>query len=388
MQVLARDGLTAAEVTALLTADALEVTAGLDLLTPALTFVEDISDDLLDGRVARTMAAVVHGTCELQLSRALTWGVDIVRPWMRLTDTTTGTTARWNLGAYCLTTPARDVGETPETHAVRGQDRVSLLQRPVGDDYSVADGVTYRAALLQLFEDAGVGADTVLIDGSAADSVVPVARDWPLVARSTDPDQTTTPVTWVRVVNDLLGAINFRGVWADENGFYRCQAYQEPSARPPEFVFTTDTPRLNIIGEKRRLTQDVWATPNRWVFIASNPPGGITPSEGNGYVYVVENLTDGPTSQTERGLVYPAVWRYEVAGPDALVGLGDRRVALDRAATTQIDLTTGPFPGAGHYDVYTYIDAVAGGERKVQASSWSLPLDGTADMQHVWEALA
>ena len=71
--------LTAAEVDLLHSSD-LEVSAGLELLRPDLTVREDISDDLVGGKVSRALLNTIHGTTTLSISRELTWGVDLVRP--------------------------------------------------------------------------------------------------------------------------------------------------------------------------------------------------------------------------------------------------------------------------------------------------------------------
>jgi hypothetical protein len=49
----------------------------------------------------------------VKVSRELVWGVDLIRPYMRVTDKLTNLSARFNVGVFCLTTPARDAGESP-----------------------------------------------------------------------------------------------------------------------------------------------------------------------------------------------------------------------------------------------------------------------------------
>ena len=372
-----RDHLMYAEVSDLLTGSTVQVEFGADLLAADLTFREDISADLRGGSVDRNCNATIHGTCRLELSRKLVWGVDLVQPFMVLSDG--GVSARWNLGVFALATPEHRAGETPVTYAVDGYDRLMLLGRQVGADYTVTSGTSYRTALLAVF--AAAGLPGVTVEGSAADSTLPATRTWSLVASDeSDPDQTNTPVTWLRIVNDLLRAINFQAVWCDDNGIFRCQAYERPEVRPPEWVFDTDE-LTSIVGEDRTEMADVWATPNRWVFRGTNFGTGV---EGDG-VYTVVNQSDGPTSVDGRGLTWTSVLDYEAAGQSKLVDLGDRRVSLDRRVTARLDVSTGPFPGAGHWDVFTFVDAVAG-SRKVLASGWRMPLDG-GDVSWDWEQI-
>jgi hypothetical protein len=116
---------------ALLTADSVEVTAGCDLLDTSNAFVADISDDLTGGEVARDNYASVHGSCRLGLLRALAWGRDRVRPWMRLSRVTgyEDVTRTW-------TEPDQVLAETVNLATVR--DPVTL------GSSTLTTGVTYQ----------------------------------------------------------------------------------------------------------------------------------------------------------------------------------------------------------------------------------------------------
>lgn len=378
----------------ILTSPALEVVAsGCELLVgPDLSDVQDISDDVESWSVEWGLFDDIHRACTVRLTRELVWGVDRVRLWQELRCGVTGLSARWDVGVFSLVTPDRKVGEEPVTYEVQGFDGLYLLGRQVGRDYTatmlLADGTprTYRQALVDAFAAAGIPADRVLIEGAAADNVLPRDRPWPLVAVSTDPDQTDIPVTWLRVVNDLQDAWNGRGVWQDGQGRYRCQAYQEPADRPPTFTFDVEDLESNIVAEDRTITEDPWKVPNRWVVICSNPPEGTTPTEANGYIQVRENLDDGPTSIQARGLEYPSVLSREAASVAKLAEITDRIVAADRRVITRLSYSTGPFPAAGHADVFDLRDAEAGVTSKVQALRWTVDSAGS-DTLWTWEVV-
>lgn len=381
-----REHLTDAAVSALLHADTLKVSAGCELLSSALVPLEDVSDDLAGGTVERNMDATIHGTCRLLLSRELAWGTALVRPYMILSDEVT--TARFNLGVFCMVTPEQKVGDSLPLFEVTGYDRLYLLAREVGDSYSVPAGTSYLTAVRDAITAAGLSG--VLLDGSASAKTLPTAQVWPLVNANFGTDgrrDQDTAVTWLQIVNDLLGAINYRGVYCDENGLFRSEPYATPSARAVEFTFDTDALR-SIVGQERSRLLDQWRSPNRWVFIQQNVPGDPPPQpvEGAG-VYTVNNVSDGPSSQTGRGLVWAKVVKVDAADQPSLVALGDRIVADDRRVTTAYTVTTGPVPLAGHYDVLTYADTALGGPAKVQAVSWSLDLLGS-DMRWQWEAVS
>lgn len=380
-----RDHLNDDQVIALLTDTNVEVDFGAEVLHPNLTLNTeygdqgDISDHLLGGTIGWSLHADIHRHIQVQMSVELTWGLDLIRPYMTITGD--DATARWNLGVFALTTPERRIGETPEVWECEGYDRLFLLNRQVGANYTISAGTNYRTALIAVF--AAAGLTGTVIESSSLSNTLPVTRTWQLVASDkSDPDQTDTPVTWLRIVNDLLRAINFRGVWCDESGLFRCGPYMSPTIRGPEFTFDVDDLRT-IVGEDRALIEDVWATPNRWVFRQTNRDSlAPTPTEGDG-IYTVENAADGPTSIAGRGLVWTSVVDYEAANQAKLMKLGDRHIANDTRVTSVLSVTTGPFPGASHADIYQYEDAAIG-SRRVHAVEWEMPLDG-ADMTWQWE---
>lgn len=375
-----RDEFTEAQITDLLLGAALEVDNGLELLDVDLNLIEDISDSLVGGSISWSLDAGIHRTCDLELTTALQWGAQLVRPFMSLSNGII--TARWNLGVYMLTTPATRYGSAPRTYSVQGYDRLVLLNREVGADYTVTAGTTYRQALLDAFSAAGLAG--VYIEGSAADNTLPADKSWPLVAKDeSDQDQTDTPATWLRVVNDLLQAINFRSVWCNEDGAYQCIAYKPPTERAPEWTFDANDEHFSIVSENREEIKDVWKTPNKWVFRWKNGGAGV---EGNG-VYTVDESDAVNGDSLGRTLEWVSVVDYEAASQAKLEELGNRHVATDKRTVTTYELQTGTFPPAGHADIYTYTDADGvGASMKVQAVRWKLPLDG-GDIEWTWETV-
>jgi hypothetical protein len=370
-----RDSLTAAQVTALLQAPSLTVSAGCELLDLNDNLVADISTDLAGGDVSRQNFANVHGTCSLGLSRALQWGRDRVRPYMTLTGA--GVTARFNLGVFVMTTPAQPGKESPATFQVQGYDKLYLLDSPVGDTYQVIAGTNYLTAVTNVIA-AGGGGTRVNLDTTAAAKTLPADMVWPL--------QETTPAKWLTVANDLLAAIGYRGLWVDQDGWYRSSPYVLPAQRAMEWTFDLGNPRTNIVGEDRQLTQDLWSVPNWWRFIQRSTATGTAPT-GTAGMYTVTNQSAGISSIDARGRTVRKVLWLDAADQASLQAQGDVLVAADKQVAAVYDITTGPFPIAGHFDIATYSDSALGGSAKVQARSWKLPLDGS-DMTWVWEAVS
>lgn len=363
MQPLARDGLTAAQVRALLTAASVRVSAGLELLDTSNALVADISDDLQGGSVSWDNRDAVHGSCRLSLTRTLAWGRDRVRPYMTLADDVTGNSARFNLGVYVLTTPDERRGEDPITYEVTGYDLLSLLQTTgPADTYEVVAGTTYIQAARDVVTASGIGAP-LLIDGTLQDTAIPATMVWAL---------TNPPASWLRILTELLGAINYTPPWIDENGAIRSRPFVDPAQRPPEWTLDTSDASTDIAGEDRTISTETGDIANSWRFIRSNMD--VQPTEGDGIYTPAKNQSDGPTSIDALGREIPKVVWLDAADQATLVAQGDRIVTQDKASARTVRLTIDPLPVMGQDDVFLFIDGTA---EKMAAASWTVNLDGS-----------
>lgn len=361
----------------------MSVSIGADLLDLDMNFIEDLTPWLgQDGSVERVMAATIHGTCKISLSKAINWGNQLVRLYMTVYNETEG--RKIPLGVFTLTSPEISTGDVPPTYECTGYDRLYFLGRQVGNTYYVPVNVSYLSAIRSALKAAGLTG--ILLDGSAADKKLPVAAVWPLVRTADDTSGDSTPVTWLRIINDLLKAIGYRGLYCDEQGLYRSEPYADPSTRPPEYTFTTVTAKNPIISEQRTYSHDLHEVPNRWVFIQQNrDPAANIQVVGDG-IYVVENKYDGITSQSHRGLVYPSVIMVDAADQATLKAQGDIVVAKDLRTAATLKFQTSPFPAAGHADMAMYEDPDNLGSYKCQATRWNLDLGG-GDMDWEWEVV-
>lgn len=391
MQTLARQGYTVEQITALLKAERLTVSAGCEVRDLNLTFLQDISDTLIGGTVNyHSEATGQHRDCSVQLATELVWGQVLVCPYMVLGDDA-GTLARFDAGAFHLVTPKRILGVPEPVYSLQGYDRLYLLARSVGDSYGLLAGSNVIEAIHATI--AAAGLTGVMIDGTAQDKTLPTDKSWLLVRPERDEQGQFLPghgsdYTWLDIVNELLALIGYRPLWADENGLYRSEPNVDPSVRPVEFVFDADE-ELSIVGEDRSMVEDMWQTPNRWVFIQQNrDTEAPTATEGDG-IYTIDNISDGPTSQEARGLIWPKpVQQLDAADQASLVAQGNAIAAKDKRISQTIEAVTGPFPAAGHGDVYLYVDNALGEAttRKVTSLSWTLDLLG-ADMKHEWAVI-
>ncbi len=363
-----RDGLTDAQVTALLISPAITVASGLEIIDPTnLIATEDISDTLVGGNIRRDNYATLHGSCVLNLSHYLFFTGNLYRPYMNITDKETGVEARFNLGAYFLTNPTAPLHGG--TVSADGFDVLLSLHDPVGDTYSLDAGDNYITSVVAILTARGL---TATIEPSA--TTLPTGRVWAM----------DDNLTWLNICNDLLAAAGYRGLWSDENGALRADPYMPPEDRAAEWAYDA-TNAETIVGADRFLTSDTFQAPNRWVFIRDNPSGGAT-SSGDG-IYEYENTTSGPTSSSILGRVVTKVVRLEAASQTDLVTQAEAIIERDSDLDAILDLSTGPNPLHWHADVVSYADVptlfLPG---KYSARSWQLDLV-TGKMEHVWKAV-
>jgi hypothetical protein len=385
-----RDGFTTAQVVTVMAQSSVVTTDfGLELLSSAdWSVVDDLAAPDPDGTpgalltagaaIDRDMTATIHGTCTFATEQALTWGADMVRPYMLLSSPEVPGPVRFNLGVYLVTSPDVPLVEGG-FYTVTGYDRLYLLAKPIGYTYQVPAGTNVfaavRAAVL-----AGCGDSGVNLDSTKGDAVTAV--DITLVQ-----DSTTSP-TWLDLVNQLLASIGYLALWADENGIFRSSPATLPALRSVEFILGAgDTPQVEFLDRKwfyhtvvsplnRTMTRDTWGVPNQWRFIQNGLD--FAPVEGQGQ-YTVNDLSGTPTSQTVVGRTVLKVVYLDAVDQDSLQTQGDLIVDADKSISETFVINTVPLPIAGHMDILQYMDPNLPGDpvRKVMATRWTLPLDGS-----------
>lgn len=365
-----RSGLTIDQVVRIIKRSSnLEVDAGLELLNRNLEVASDISAYLGDGEVSRDSFATLHGSFTFNLTTQLTWGSAVVRPYMVLRSDQG--TARFNLGAYFTNTPDNVTGETPATFNVLGYDILDGLNAPVGDSYTVQSGVEYLTAIENILLSQGYTKYT--ISSARAGTTLPSARAWLMDDNA----------TWLTIVNDLLSAIGYRGIYSDWDGQLVCVPYVDPSEQPAEWLYD-DGKYTSELGPQQTVKHDYYSTPNKWIGVRSNNAEGTTPVEGNG-IFTFQNDFDGETSVEARGRVIPTSFAVEVADQAALIAAVMRKVTSDKSVSTTIDADTTPNPLHWHFDVLS-VETAELGILKVRENSWKLPLNG-GQMMHTWMVL-
>lgn len=341
-----------------------QVGQGCDLLDTSNRVVGDLTADMrAGGEITHDNfadAGQTAGKCQVQLMRALAWGRDRIRPWVSLSDD--AASVRINQGVYVLNTPQDAGGEDPATYDVLGYDLTSLLNDLVGDTRVVVAGTTYLDALRQVLTDSGVGAQ-LLVDGSAQATPLPYTMVWCLYDGGP---------SWRAICNDLLRAIAYVPLWADENGALRSGPEVGVAQAPVGRRFTTTGPGSNVAKSPAwTRDEDLWAAPNAWRFIRTNM--ATAPVDGDGIYEPPVNQSTGLSSVDSVGRVRWKVVYLDAADQASLVAQGDQVVAEDMAAGQTVTFSTFT-PTASHGDVVLF----DGGGRsdKLPVASWVTNLDG------------
>ncbi|MEU4367560.1 hypothetical protein [Micromonospora chersina] len=369
-----RDDLTDDQVVALIVdAPALITGYGAELLDTSLAVLDDISADLVGGSVSRNGYAELHGTAQLSISTELDWGTAIIRPYYTMSDGTIK--ARFNLGAYYTDTSGKPLGEDPATYSVQGYDILKILSDLVGESYALPAGASPLVEVEKILQDRGVL--VYFIDQSRADATLPSPRTWAIDENA----------TWLKIVNDLLGAVGYLGAWSDWNGRIMCVPYENPGDRAPEWLYEATGVR-SMVAPQRTLEDDYFDAPNRWVAVRSNNVDGPAPVEGAG-IFTWQNDTNGPTSVQARGgrVITAPILRLDVADQAALVAAAQQKIDADLRRRAKIKLSTSPNPLHWHFDRIAVADPAMGTALlDALSTSWTLPLD-RRDMTHEWSTI-
>lgn len=349
-----------------------QISVGLDLLDNTGAFLSNITELLVPpgSHVDRQNYADVHGTCSLNLCAELPWGRVLVRP--RMTLRPLGVDVTCYLGVFQLDQPTRTLGETPTLWEVSGKDLLTWLQGEIGATWSAPEGALVVDEIQRVVEAAGIPTSMIRIDRTSTATVPAGGLQWGI----------DTQPTFLTVANALCQSISYRAVWADETGTIRTGPYIVPANRAPEWLFTTrrDPAGTIVDGDDCTVDSNYWARPNWWRFIATGTP--TAPTEGDGFYTV----TWPAGQQMLGGRVVRRTQSVDAADQASLVAAGDQAVAADKALTVTAEVQTRPMPLVGHFDVYSCDSLEVLDLAKVQARSWTLPLDGSP-MSHTWEAI-
>ena len=282
---------------------------------------------------------------------------DRIKPWAMLAMRDGGK-IEWPLGVFLLTTPTRvlDADGQLARDVVAYDQLLALTQDKVSDRYSIAAGTLYTNAIATV-------ASNFLSSIIPSALTIPAAIEW-------EPGTSK-----LRILNDLLGAINYESAWFDEVGILRCRPYFSPSTRAVEYDYSANS--LSVISGNVEQTIDLFSVPNKWVLVKTE--ADQAPITG---IYTNTSPTS-PTSTVSRGRTIVDFRTETDAADQGTIDAKAARVAFETSQVfEEIKFMTIAMPMHSNADVLNVgIPGLAVAD-KYSERTWELPLKPGALMTH------
>lgn len=271
--------------------------------------------------------------------------------------------AEWAQGVFILSTPQRNTSGSAITRDVDAYDLCQvLLDDKVPSRYFVGLGVSYIEAIVELLENT---------------QGIPLG-DWNVVTSSAI---TPTLLEWeagtskLKILNEMLSAINYRTLWFDQDGWPQIVPSVLPSDRTAEFDYRTDAG--SVMLPQAVQTLDLFSTPNQWIATVSDPD--------KPYLMARYTNTDplSPTSTVNRGRTIVRVEKEDQAATQTILEAKVMGYAAeDLSIFEEVSFDTGLMPFHSDSDAYLleYEDFNEPGV--FIESSWEMPLESGGSMSH------
>jgi hypothetical protein len=338
-----------------------------ELLNSGNTILEEELDNVLDATVSQNWLADIKRTATFSFTErgGIDYLSDRLRPWVRLHLPPYGALdwVEWPQGVFLLSTTERQASMAGTlTREVTGYDQLQVYSDDLlAARYAVASGTVVTTAVQAVLS--GVLSPPVVNVVPHA-STLPATKEW-------EPGTSK-----LRVINDLLGMINYESLSFDENGVAQVQPYRAPSERPAEYEYLDDHHGLVVPELGQEL--DLFSVPNHWVLVVSEPDQA--PLVGT----YTNSDPASPTSTIRRQRTITD-YRTEVEAVDqATLDAKASRLAFEASQVYEaIPFRTGLMPIHSGNDVYRLrLQRLAVNARYAEAS-WKLPLKAGAHMDHV-----
>lgn len=335
-----------------------------DRLNAANTYVEPLEGVVAAASVANNALADIKRTAKFAIvdRGSLNYLSDRIKPWAIL-DMPDGGVVEWPLGVFLLSTPDRALSTVGTvTRDVTAYDQLVVLRDDkVETRYSVAAGVAYTTAIATLI--ASVGGIAAAITPSAL--TLPATMEW-------EPGTSK-----LRILNDMLGAINYGSAWFNEAGTLICQPYQSPTERPVEYTYT-DRERTSVRRGPATQTLDLFGVANKWVLVKGEPDE----------VPLVSTYTNtsetSPTSTVNRGRTIVDFRTEQDAADQATLDAKAARLAFEASQVYEgVKFDTIVMPMHSNADVVALDIPGLSIEAKYSEQSWAFNLEAGATMSHV-----
>jgi hypothetical protein len=363
MLSLARNGYAAADVDAALHASRVQMAFQYNL-HDRLGVFKKILTTVESAQVAYSADAAIKRTLRLSMTEdpSVDFLSDQIRPWCLLTMPGGGPQVQFPLGVFLLSTPPRQETAAGVSRQIEGYDLLQVLaDDKLSARYSVALGASYTSTIASILTGAGIAAAAQNITSSAL--TVPAAREW----------EPGTPK--LTIVNDLLSAINYDGLFFDATGTAVARPYVSAQNRGVDYTYADDSRSVILPGVQQSL--DLFGIPNTFVAVVSQPDRPPLTS-----TYVNSNPSS-PTSTASRGRTITSVVTNQDAADQATLDARVARMAFEASQVYDtVSLSTGIMPFHGHRDVLQLNYSRLGITAVYEEVGWSFDLSVNGQMKH------
>lgn len=264
------------------------------------------------------------------------------------------------LGIFVLSTPTKEEINGMIYRDVEAYDGLIVLQEnKISERVTAPVGQTYHSFILEMFEAAGVTKWN--IEPSAKE--ITTALEWSI---GTD---------YLKIINDLLAALNYTPLWTDENGFYISSLYRSPSEESTDITYKAD--QFSVIYNGMSEELDLFNVPNSWIMVLNDPEREPLVSH-----YQNDN-PESPTSYQSRGRwIVDFREVTDIADQEALDAYTQRIAFAASQVYGKVEFETAAMPIHGYSDIIDIENEALGISGTYSETDWTISLDTGARMKH------
>lgn len=269
----------------------------------------------------------------------------------------------WPQGVFLLVSPKRKASRTGVVNReIQGYDQLQVYSDDVLEDrYVLAAGTVVTTAVTTLLNSVIVPPQLSVVPSAGA---LPAGKDW-------DPGTSK-----LRIINDLLGLINYESLSFDEDGRAIVQPYRTPAERPEEYVYADDHFGVTVPDPGQEL--DLFSVANKWVLVVSEPDQAPI---------VASYTNNDPTSLTSTVARQRVITDYRTEQEAIDLGvltLKAQRLAFEASQVYEaIPFQTALMPIHSGNDIYRLTLGSLAVNAAYAEQSWKMTLQPGALMDHV-----
>lgn len=337
-----------------------------ELLEPDGSWVQDLSN-VLAGSITQNWLSDIKrsATFTMRETGGIDFLADRIRPNVRLHLPPYGTDdwVEYPQGVFLFSTPERAASMSGVvTREVEAFDQLQVYSDDsITDRYGLAAGTVVTTAVSTLLASVLVPPQTRVAPSTRT---LAVTKEW-------DPGTSK-----LRIINDLLGLINYESLSFDEDGVAVVQSYRSPTERPEEWTYADD--HEGLIMPEAGQTLDLFSIPNKWTLVVSEPDQAALvasytnsdPSSPTSTVRRQRTITD---HRTEQEAVTLTALQEKAA-----------RLAFEASQIYEtVSFQTGLMPLHSGNDVYRVALSPLAVDAAYAEHSWKMTLKAGAQMEHV-----